>query len=36
MDTYIRRWYNHLNPDILKTPWEPEEDRVIIEVGHPA
>ena len=27
------RWYNHLNPDILKTPWDPAEDRVIIEVG---
>ena len=26
------RWYNHLNPDILKTPWDPAEDRVIIEV----
>lgn len=25
------RWYNHLNPDINKTPWSEEEDRVIID-----
>eukprot|EP01038_Epipyxis_sp_PR26KG_P015873 gene15873-21521_t len=25
------RWYNHLSPDILKTPWSAEEDRIIIE-----
>jgi len=25
------RWYNHLNPDIVKKPWDPEEDRIIIE-----
>ena len=30
---YIQcRWYNHLNPDINKTPWTPEEDQKIIEV----
>eukprot|EP01039_Chlorochromonas_danica_P007514 gene7514-8311_t len=25
------RWYNHLNPDITKKPWNVEEDKVIIE-----
>merc|ERR1711988_17459 len=25
------RWLNHLNPDIRKTPWTPEEDRIIIQ-----
>jgi myb proto-oncogene protein len=25
------RWYNHLSPDIVKRPWDPEEDRIIIE-----
>lgn len=25
------RWYNHLNPDINKTPWDADEDKVIIE-----
>ncbi len=25
------RWHNHLNPDIKKTPWTEEEDRVIFE-----
>lgn len=25
------RWYNHLNPDIVKKPWDPEEDQIIIE-----
>lgn len=25
------RWYNHLNPDINKTPWTVEEDKIIIE-----
>lgn len=24
------RWYNHLNPDIKKDAWSPEEDRIII------
>mmetsp|Transcript_25291 Transcript_25291/g.31167 ORF Transcript_25291/g.31167 Transcript_25291/m.31167 type:complete len:641 (+) Transcript_25291:99-2021(+) len=24
------RWYNHLNPDINKTEWTPEEDEIII------
>ena len=26
------RWYNHLNPDIVKTAWTDEEDQKIIEV----
>ncbi len=25
------RWHNHLNPDIIKTPWSAEEDRIILE-----
>lgn len=25
------RWYNHLNPQIIKTPWSAEEDAIIIE-----
>jgi len=25
------RWHNHLNPDIRKTPWTPEEDRIILQ-----
>lgn len=25
------RWYNHLSPDIVKKPWDAEEDRIIIE-----
>mmetsp|Transcript_8412 Transcript_8412/g.7537 ORF Transcript_8412/g.7537 Transcript_8412/m.7537 type:complete len:435 (+) Transcript_8412:124-1428(+) len=25
------RWYNHLNPDINKSPWTEEEDKIIIE-----
>lgn len=25
------RWYNHLNPDITKKPWDTDEDKVIIE-----
>eukprot|EP01031_Cornospumella_fuschlensis_P030420 gene30420-36755_t len=25
------RWYNHLNPDINKTPWDADEDKIIIE-----
>lgn len=25
------RWHNHLHPDIKKTPWTAEEDRIIIE-----
>ena len=24
-------WHNHLNPDIRKTPWTEEEDRIILE-----
>eukprot|EP00598_Pedospumella_elongata_P007066 CAMPEP_0184973418 /NCGR_PEP_ID=MMETSP1098-20130426/5206_1 /TAXON_ID=89044 /ORGANISM="Spumella elongata, Strain CCAP 955/1" /LENGTH=696 /DNA_ID=CAMNT_0027495873 /DNA_START=123 /DNA_END=2213 /DNA_ORIENTATION=+ len=28
------RWYNHLNPDIVKQPWRPEEDRIIVEEHH--
>lgn len=26
------RWYNHLSPDIIKTPWTPDEDRLILQV----
>merc|ERR1711871_1902974 len=25
------RWHNHLNPDIRKTPWTEEEDRIILQ-----
>merc|ERR1711981_281699 len=25
------RWHNHLNPDIRKTPWTPEVDRIILQ-----
>ena len=25
------RWHNHLNPEIKKTPWTPEEEKTIIE-----
>jgi len=25
------RWHNHLNPDIRKDTWSPEEDRIILE-----
>jgi len=25
------RWHNHLDPDIVKKPWEPEEERHIFE-----
>ncbi|EGG16489.1 myb domain-containing protein [Cavenderia fasciculata] len=25
------RWFNHLSPDVRKTNWTPEEDRLIIE-----
>eukprot|EP00924_Labyrinthula_sp_SR-Ha-C_P012530 augustus_masked-scaffold_10-processed-gene-9.41-mRNA-1 protein AED:0.12 eAED:0.48 QI:0/-1/0/1/-1/1/1/0/395 len=25
------RWHNHLNPDIIKSPWTEEEDRIIRE-----
>jgi myb proto-oncogene protein len=25
------RWYNHLNPDINKTEWSEEEDRILME-----
>ena len=25
------RWHNHLNPDINKTPWSPEEDQCILQ-----
>merc|ERR1711871_306362 len=24
------RWHNHLNPDICKSPWTPEEDSIIM------
>ena len=27
----VSRWHNHLNPDIIKTPWSEEEDRIILE-----
>ena len=27
------RWNNHLNPDILTSPWSLEEDLLIIEVS---
>ena len=27
----VSRWHNHLNPDIIKTPWSAEEDRIILE-----
>lgn len=27
------RWYNHLNPDIVKDPWTPEEDAIILSVS---
>ncbi len=25
------RWHNHLNPDICKSPWTAEEDRIILQ-----
>lgn len=25
------RWHNHLNPDIKKTAWTEDEDRIIFE-----
>jgi len=25
------RWHNQLNPDIKKTPWSEEEDRIILD-----
>ncbi len=25
------RWHNHLNPDICKSPWTTEEDRIILQ-----
>ena len=25
------RWHNHLNPNINKTPWSMEEDRIILQ-----
>lgn len=25
------RWHNHLNPDIRKSPWTAEEDRIIVQ-----
>jgi hypothetical protein len=28
------RWFNHLSPDVRKTNWSPEEDRIIIEAHH--
>jgi hypothetical protein len=30
--SFLFSWYNHLNPDIVKKPWRPEEDKIIIEV----
>jgi hypothetical protein len=28
------RWHNHLNPDIKKNKWTPEEDKQIIQYHH--
>jgi hypothetical protein len=28
----LRRWHNHLNPDIKKTDWTPEEDELLIKL----
>lgn len=28
------RWFNHLSPEVRKTNWSPEEDRIIIEAHH--
>eukprot|EP00038_Savillea_parva_P018071 m.22370 g.22370 ORF g.22370 m.22370 type:complete len:566 (-) comp3977_c0_seq1:112-1809(-) len=28
------RWHNHLNPNIKKTPWTPEEDAIILQAHH--
>jgi myb proto-oncogene protein len=28
------RWFNHLNPDIKKEAWTPEEDRIILGAHH--
>jgi hypothetical protein len=28
------RWCNHLNPDVKKDPWTPEEDQVILNALH--
>lgn len=25
------RWFNHLNPDVIKTMWTPEEDQIIFD-----
>jgi hypothetical protein len=31
IDHFIFRWHNHLNPEIRKDAWTPEEDRIIME-----
>lgn len=28
------RWFNHLSPEVRKTNWSPEEDRIIIDAHH--
>lgn len=28
---FLFRWYNHLNPDIKKTPWTKEEESTLIK-----
>ena len=30
LEAMSRRWHNHLNPDICKSPWTPEEDSIIM------
>lgn len=27
---FVPRWHNHLDPNIMKGPWTPEEDHVIL------
>lgn len=27
----MRRWHNHLNPDVRKDAWKPEEDLIIFQ-----
>lgn len=27
----VRRWFNHLSPDINRAAWTKEEDKIIIE-----
>ena len=29
-DMFLRRWHNHLNPDIKKVKWTPAEDKQIL------